>query len=101
MATCTVSGVIKDSSETAIQSVIVKARIVTPFFVSTVLIVPKELSTTSDANGAWSLVLTRSKSYIVTFEYSPNSTDSKKIYAYAITTPASSTSDFSTLATEL
>lgn len=100
MATCVVSGVIKDPSETAISSATVRANIVTPFFVSTVLIVPEELSTTTDANGAWSLTLSQSNSYIVTIEYPPNASSSAKRYNYAITTPASGTATFSTLATE-
>lgn len=101
MATCTVSGVVKDVSETAVQSASVRAKIVTPFFSTTIHIVPKEISTTTDTSGAWSLSLNQGSQCIVTIEYPPNTTDSKLRYSYSITVPATSTANFSTLATEL
>lgn len=101
MATCAVSGTIKDASETAVSSCTIKANIVTPFVVGTAFIVPKELSTTSDASGNWSLSLSQSQSYLISIEYPINSTDGKKRLTFSVTTPASSTANFSSLATEL
>lgn len=101
MATCTVSGTIKDVSETAIEDVVVRANIITPVFASTSLIVPKELTTTTDASGAWSLVLSQGAYVVITIDYPPNLTDSAMKKTYAITVPASGTAAFSTLATEL
>ena len=101
MAQCTVSGVIKDVSDTAIAGVVVKANIVTPFFVTTIHILPKEISDTSDSNGLWDLSLTQGCSAIVTMDFPGNSTDSAKKVTYAITVPSAATADFSTLATEL
>ncbi len=101
MATCAVSGNIKDPSETAISGVTVKASIVNPFFVGTSQIVPKEISTTTDSSGNWTLNMTQSQSFIVTIEYPPNSIDTPRKQKYAITTPASASATFASLATEL
>jgi hypothetical protein len=100
MATCTVSGVLKDVSDTAIQSATIAARVVTPYFSTTIQIAPKEITTTTASNGSWSLVLIQGASAIVTIKYPPNATDSARIYTYAITVPAASTANFSDLATE-
>jgi len=101
MATCTVSGVIKDASETGIQGVTIRARIVTPYFTTTILVLPVEVSTTSDSFGAWSLALNQGAKAIVQIEYPPNGIDSNRRYSYTIIVPASGTANFSTLATEL
>lgn len=102
MATCVVSGIIKDASETAIASVPVKARITTPYFTSTtIMIAPKEVSTTTDGTGLWSLTLNQGAQCLVTIEWPPNNTDSAKKSVYTITVPATSTANFSSLATEL
>lgn len=100
MATCTVSGTIKDITETAVSGAVIKANIVVPVFSGTTQLVPKEVSTTSASDGTWSLALSQSQGYIVSIEYPPNSTDSRRRYSYSITTPTSSSANFSTLATE-
>lgn len=101
MATCVVSGVVKDLGDTAVQNAVVTARIVTPVFSGTSLITPTEVADTSDTNGAWDLTLLQGLSCIVTIDYPPNSEDSKRRLQYSITVPAASTANFSTLATEL
>jgi predicted phage tail protein len=101
MATCAVSGTIVDITETAIQSVAVKARLITPIFSSTNFIVPKEVSTTTAANGTWTLNLSRLSTCEITIEYPPNTTDSVKKITYVITVPDSASANFSSLATEL
>lgn len=101
MATCTVSGTIKDVTETAIESVTVRANLITPAFASTVLLVPKEVSTTTDASGVWSLALSQGSQVVITIDYPPNLTDSSMKKTYVITVPASGSANFSTLATEL
>lgn len=101
MATCVVSGVIKDPSETAISSVTVSAVPLNPYFTTTIQIVPKLISTTTDATGAWSLTLGRTGQFTVSVMYPPNNVDSARKYTYTITVPDQATADFSTLATEL
>lgn len=101
MATCVVSGTIKDVSDTAIESVTVRANIITPAFSSTTLVVPKEITTTTDASGNWSLTLLQGVYAVITIDYPPNLTDSAMKKTYAITVPASGTANFSSLATEL
>lgn len=101
MSTCTVSGTIKDITETAVSGAVIKANIITPFFSSTTFIVPKEVSTTSATDGTWSLALVQSSQCFVEIDYPPNGTDSKRVARYSITVPASSSANFSTLAVEL
>lgn len=101
MATCAVSGIIKDISETAILGATIKASISNSFFTTTIHIVPKEVSTTSAADGTWTLNLVRGSSAIVTISYPPNATNSQQPYRYSVTVPSAATADFSTIALEL
>jgi len=101
MALCAVSGVIKDASETALSGVVVEARPINPYFNSTTQIVPKTVTTTTDASGIWSLSLSQTGTFTVTIMYPPNDVDSARRYNYTITVPAASSANFSTLATEL
>lgn len=101
MATCVVSGIIKDVSETAINGATIRARVVTPYFSTTVQILPTEVYTTSNSSGAWSLTLNRTAECIVQIEYPPNGMDSNRRYSYTITVPNTATADFSDLVTEL
>ena len=66
MATCDVSGTIRDISAGAIEGAVVKARIVTPTFVGTVQYVPTEVDTTTNASGVWQLTLERTLKCIIT-----------------------------------
>lgn len=100
MAVCTVSGTILDAGGSAVTTATVRANIVTPAFVSTNLYVPKEVTTTTDASGNWSLALVQTLQYIVSLEFPPNSTDSNLNRKYSVTAPASLTANFSSLATE-
>lgn len=100
MSTCTVSGTLKDVTETAISGAVIKANIVTPFFSSTTMIVPKEVSTTSATDGTWSLALNQGAQCVVEIDYPPNGTDSRRVSRYSITVPASGSANFSSLVTE-
>jgi hypothetical protein len=100
MATCTVSGLMQDLTGTAISGATIRARTVVPYFVTTIQIVPEEVTTTTSAGGAWSLVLIQGASVVLTTEFPPNSTDSAKRYEYSILVPATSTANLSALVTE-
>lgn len=101
MAICTVSGVIQDGSEDPVEGVTVEARVVSPFFTTTIQIIPKSVTTTTNSSGAWSLELSRGGQFTVSIMYPPNAVDSARRYTYTITVPNSATANFSTLATEL
>lgn len=101
MATCTVSGTLKDLSDTAISGAIIRAYVEQSVFSGTTQVAPSEISTTSDAAGAWSLVIIQTLTCQVVIEYPPNTTDSRRRLTYSITVPASTTANFSTLAVEL
>jgi hypothetical protein len=98
MALCTVSGTVKDVSETAISGAIITAKLVTPIFSSTTQILPTEVSTTSASDGTWSLSLLRTASVNITIQYPPNSTNSKVILGFSAIIPNASTAEFSTIA---
>lgn len=98
---CIVSGILVDPSSTPIEGAVISANIVVPYFVgSTDMIAPDEISTTTDSLGAWSLNLYKGLSCIVTIQYPPNSTDSRRRYNFSIIVPATDTASFFSLVTE-
>lgn len=104
MATCVVSGTLKDLSETAISGATVKASAVGPFLSGSTLIANKEISTTTASDGTWSLTLTRTatlstpRTLQVTFEYT-DGVSGKKREEYTISVPDAATANFSDLVT--
>ena len=103
MATCALSGTLVDPAGTALTSVTVKVKVVTPCFDSNnSLVTPKEISVTSNASGLFLVTLTQSLSVTLTVHYPQNATDSSRPYAYSFVVPATATASFnSTLITEL
>ncbi len=101
MATCIVSGNLQLLDGTPIEGAIIKARIVTSYFSTTIQISPQEVTTSTDASGDWSLTLQRLSSPIISVEYTPDDTSSSRFLEYSVTVPDASTADFSTIATEL
>lgn len=101
MANCTVSGTVVDPSATAVSGATIRAKVATGALSGTSLVVPTEVTTTTAANGTWSLSLIQGLSVLLTVEFPPNSTDSLRRSNYTITIPALTTANFSTLATEL
>jgi len=106
ITTCTVSGTIKDPSATAIVGATVRAYIPQGFFhADGTYIAAYEVTTTTDANGAWSLVLMETtsitKTITITFDYAGNSTSNiHKRKDFTIVVPATTTATFSSIATE-
>ena len=101
MALCTVSGSLLDIGGVGIENANVTAKITTPYFVGTDMLLPGEVTTLSSAAGAWSLDLTQGASVIVLIDYPPNVSDGKRRLSYSIIVPAAPTAAFSTLAVEL
>lgn len=102
LATCSVSGTLLDSTGAAIVSADVKFNVVLPVNSTTldVIIVPKEVSTTTDDDGLFTLSLLQEVSGVLTIQYPPNSKDSPRRYSYAIIVPASTVADIVDLITE-
>ncbi len=96
MATCTVSGTLKDLTETAIESATIKANIKSPVESSTTLILDKEVSTTSASDGTWSLALFRTAVCTVTIEFSDGASG-KIRRVYTITVPETASANFTDL----
>lgn len=103
ITTCTVSGTVKDPSNTAISGTVVRAYITTPFLHGDgTYIADYDLSTTVDANGAWSLTLIEttsvSKKIEIDIEYPTG--NGTRIRSYSVTIPATATANFSDLVSE-
>jgi hypothetical protein len=103
ITTCTVSGTIKDPSNTVISGTVVKASITTPFLHGDgTYIADYELSTEVDANGAWSLTLieTTSISKKITIEIVYPTGNGTRSRTYSITVPATASANFHSLISE-
>ena len=102
MATCIISGTIQDPSEAAIAGVTLSFRLITPLFISTVILtVPEVVTTTTASDGTFTLTLTQGCSGILDIQYPPNSIDSSRILSYAVNIPLAVTADLGDILTEL
>lgn len=98
MATCTVTGFLKDPSETPIASAVVKFNIETPGLdgsSGSSLIGPQELRTTTATDGSWSLDISQNCTGILTIEV-PQSGSVPTIvrYTFSLSIPAASSATF-------
>lgn len=103
ITTCTVSGSLKGPDGAALSGVTVYAYTNAPFFHSDGTLIPDyQVTTTTDATGAWSLTLIETasvtKTIIIAFDL-PTGSVEKKRKEYTVTVPATATASFSTLAT--
>lgn len=95
MATCAVSGTLLDLGGGAIIGATVRFSSASPTLdASFSLLMPKEVRTTTDASGVWTLNLVQGMSGDIIIEYPPNSTDSTLPYYFSIVVPSQSTADF-------
>lgn len=104
MATCTVSGTLKDITETGIIGATVRAFSTGPFTSGTNYITNGTVSTTTDSSGNWSLVLTQTAGLSpvrnITIEFIYNDGGSGTVReSYPVTIPATSTATFTSLIT--
>lgn len=98
MATCAVSGTLKDTTEAAITSVSVCVRPASALsFNATTLIMPKEQEVTTDSSGNFTLTLSQSWTYLCCVSYPPNATDSAKRIHYTLSVPAATTANFNSI----
>lgn len=103
MATCALTGTLVDPSGTAVASATISACIITPVFdAGGSFVVPKEISTSTNASGVFTLTLDQAVVITLTIQYPPNATDAIRRYNYNFTVPSAATASFnSTLITEL
>jgi len=97
MATCAVSGNILDPSGTAAASLEVSARVNQSSLSGTSLIVPAQLTTTTNSSGNWTLTIQQSLSVIFTVEYPPLGTEPMRVESFTANIPATTTASFSNL----
>lgn len=101
-STCIVSGTLLNVSAVAISGATVRCNITTPFVHTANLIPASQVSTTTAADGTWSLTLiettTITKSLLIEFEYTDGGSSLKKA-AYPIVVPNTPTALFSNLVT--
>jgi len=96
MATCAVSGTLKDLSETAISDAIIRALPLNPSESGTTVILDKEVSTTSAADGTWTLSLLRGAACVIEIEYMGGGSSTRR-RSYPVTVTDAATADFTTL----
>lgn len=103
ISTCVVSGTLKDLSGTALQGYSVYAYSTTPFFHGDgTLIPPYKISTTTAADGTWSLTLAEttsiSKTITIAFDL-PTGGVERLRKEYTVTIPNQASVNFDTLVT--
>lgn len=96
MATCIISGTIKDLSETALEGVKVQLEVLEPFASGTDWIAAKTLTDLTDSSGDWELTVLRSIEVRVTIQM-PTGSDSYTPVKYVFTVPDAATADFTDL----
>ncbi len=95
MATCTVSGTFVDSQGGAISGATLHFNIESPVAdMGGFLLVPKEFTTTTAADGTWSLAITQGVSGNLTLDLRPTATSPVVKYNFSLLIPASSTATF-------
>lgn len=98
--TCIVSGNVQDLLGQNVSGVSISAHSIKPFFHTGTLISGQVSSTSSDANGDWSLALIETETLglrlSIVFEYS-NGTSGRKRQNYAVVIPDDPTANFSDL----
>lgn len=100
---CSVSGLIKDTTGTAIAGVTVVAKAIRPFIHPSdgSLIVDYQASTTTDSSGAWSLSLIETETpqltLTVSFIYPVGLNSSTDRQDFTVTVPNQSSATFSSL----
>lgn len=102
MATCTVTGKVTDSSETALASVDVTFRPVAGLVSTTLsaLFVPKALTVATDTSGNFTMTLSQGLSGVMEFRYPPDASSTARLISYAVSVPALTSADFSAIITE-
>ncbi len=81
----------------ALQSVMVVARVTNPVFSGTALVTPAELEAETDSSGNFVLTIQQSVSVIFTVQYPPVGVEPMRTYTYSANIPATTTADFSSV----
>ena len=97
MPTCAVVGKLLGPNGSPLDNAEIRVRPTFSQFVGNNLIAPHEVSVTIDATGNFTLTLEQSLTYICTVNYPPNDTDGFKSVYFALSIPAITTADFSSV----
>lgn len=99
MATCVVSGILKDPSETAIAGATVRFNVQGPILDNTgsILLGPKEVSTSTASDGTWSLTCSQACTGLISIDCPPDGVNGTQRYEFSVAIPASSTATFPTV----
>ena len=102
MATCAVTGQVRDSGETVLASVEVTFRPVAGLVSSTLsaLFVPKVMVASTDSSGNFTLTLSQGLSGVMEFRYPPDASSTARLISYAVSVPALTSANFSAIITE-
>lgn len=95
MSLCTVSGVFLNPNSAAVSGATVRFNISNPVLdVSGNALVPQEFSTTTAADGSWSLAITQNVSGTLVLDLIPSTTAPVTKYQFSLVIPSASTSTF-------
>lgn len=98
MSTCLVSGTFLDPSEAAISGAAVTFTVENPVLnASSNLLLPKQISTTTAADGTWSLAISQGCGGVLTLQCPPNSINSAVPYSFSLAIPNTSTATFASV----
>jgi hypothetical protein len=97
MATCAVTGQLIGTDGVGIANATIRVRPVGGQFFGNAMLVPHAQSVTVDASGNFTLTLQQSLQVICSIQYPPNDTDAYKEITMALSVPATTTADFSSI----
>lgn len=97
MATCAVNGNIISPAGSVMTSLVVSARINQSTLSGTSLVVPAQISTTSDSSGNWVLTVQQSLSVLFTVQYPPVGLEPMRVESFTATIPAAASAQFSSI----
>ncbi len=95
MATCTLTGTFTDPQGTAVANASVTFTTESPFVdADSNLILPKEVSTTTDTNGDWSLTIIQNVTGSLSLDLAPRDNAPTIRYNFSVVIPASASATF-------
>jgi len=96
MASCTVTGTLKDLSNAAVSGATITARVMLPVVLADniTIIPPKDVSVNTDTSGNFTMTLEQTVPVLFVINYPPTSTDARRSAAYSALIPATATASF-------
>jgi len=96
MASCVVTGVLKDLGNLPVAGADITAKVLLPVVLSDniTIIPPKETEVSTDASGNFTMTLEQTVPVLFMINYPPTATDARRSVAYSALIPATATANF-------